>query len=92
MKAAKDEVMEVMSASPAQQRASDAVVDRATKGLIRLESRRRTRALLRRLVIFSIVGGLVGGIFYYFADLVPVHVLNEYWQQIQEKLTLPPPG
>ncbi len=88
--AATDDVIEITSVSPAKQRASDAVVHRATQGLIRLESRRRTRSFLRRTVIVMIVAGVLAGLGYYFADSVPTHVLKEYWEQIQDKLTLPP--
>ena len=89
--AATDDVIEIESVSPAKQRASDAVVHRAMQGLIRLELRRRARSFLRRAVVVLIIAGVLAGLGYYFADLVPTHVLRGYWEQIRDKLTLPPP-
>ena len=73
-------------ASPAVERAADAVVKRATRGLMRLDSRRRIRAILRRLCWFLIVVGVVGGLGYLFADALPAQLLSDTWDQLIDKL------
>jgi hypothetical protein len=72
--------------SPAAERAADAIVKRATRGLMRLDSRRRTRAFLRRLCWILIVAGLVGGLGYLFADAMPTDLLSDYWDQLKDKV------
>jgi hypothetical protein len=73
-------------ASPAAERAADAVVQRATRGLMRVDSRRRARVVLRRLCWLLILAGVIGGLGYYFADAVAIDLLSEYWDQLKDKL------
>jgi len=77
-----EDLIEVNGVSPAKQRTSDAVVHRATQGLIRLESRRRMRKFLHRLVTGLIVAAVLAGLGYYFA---------EYWDLFKDKLILTNP-
>ena len=71
--------------SPARERAADQVVQRATRGLMRVDSRRRMRLFFRRLFIALIMAGAIAGIYYGVAD----ELLSEYWEQVKAKLLLP---
>lgn len=72
--------------SPARERAADQVVQRATRGLMRVDSRRKMRWLFRRLFFLLIMLGAIAGLYYCFADRIPMELLNEYWEQLRAKL------
>ena len=74
--------------SPAQERATDAVVQRATKGLMRLNSRRMVRACLRRLLWLMVLAAAIGAVAYWLTDIVPAELVRQYWDELQEKLRL----
>lgn len=72
--------------SPAVERAADAVVKRATRGLMRLDSRRRLRLVLRRVGWLLAIAAVVGGLGYLFADAMPTDLLSDYWDQLKDKV------
>ena len=67
-------------------RAADRVVQRATRGLIRVDSRRRMRCFLRRVLIVAIVGVVIAGLGYTFRDALPIDLLVDYWDQLKAKV------
>lgn len=69
-------------------RAVDQTVQRATNGLIRLESRRRTRNLLRRLIYLTLIIAPLGGLCCYYSDEL-THLLATCWEQIASKVSQP---
>jgi hypothetical protein len=76
--------------SPARDRAADQTVKRATAGLMRLDSRRRVRSLLRRLCyLLLLVAPIAGLTFYFYEDLT--NLLHSCWEQIASKLFPPDP-
>lgn len=67
-------------------RARDESVERATRGLIRLEGRRRRRTIARRLGQIIVVTALVGSGGYYAARYVPKATVQHYWQELKSKM------
>jgi hypothetical protein len=76
------------SVSPARDRASEKIVQRATQGLMRRESRRRVRVFLRRIFLWSVLALASWLAWYWFADRIPMDLLNQYWEELKDK-TLP---
>ena len=70
------------------QRGRDEAVERATRGLIRLEGRRRRRAVLRWMVQLALAGSLIGGAIYYSSDYIPTEQVQRYWQELKSKLPI----
>ncbi len=68
------------------QHTRDEAVARATRGLIRFESRRRARTFVRRLFRLIILVAAIGGIGYYAADYFPAAQMQHYWQELKSKL------
>ena len=66
--------------------ARDEVVERATRGLIRMEGRRRRRTILKRFVQLVIIGLAVFGAVHYGAEYLPVEQAQRYWQELKAKL------
>ncbi len=72
--------------SLAQARASDQIVKRATRGLIRVESKRRFRTLLRRMLIVAIAVAIGYGFWKLFGDNLPYDWFNWAWEDLSTKI------
>lgn len=72
--------------SPARMRASDQIVKRATRGLIRVESRRRIRTILRRLLILAVLAAIGYGGWQIFGDDFPHDWFNWAWEDLTTKI------
>ena len=72
--------------SPARARASDQIVKRATHGLIRVESRRRLRAWLRRFLIVAAIVLIGYGCWKWFGDDLPYEWMNWAWEDLTTKI------
>lgn len=77
--------IDLSTLSPARVRASDQSVKRATSGLIRLESRRKLRNLMRRLLYLALLAAPIAALIYFFAEEI-VDVLVAYWDRIESRL------
>ena len=72
--------------SPARDRESERIVQRATRGLMKRDSRRRIRVFFRRLLVWTVAAAVVAILWYFLADNIPTDLLNEYWQDLESKI------
>jgi hypothetical protein len=77
---------QVTVVSPARDRKTDAIVQRATRGLMKRDSRRRVRSFFRRVLIVLVIGSLGYAGWYFGGHLLPLDLLKEWWADIEAKL------
>ncbi len=65
---------------------SEQIVKRATRGLIRVESRRRARMLLRRVFTLAVIAGFGYAFWRLFGDRLPYEWLNSIWDDLVSKI------
>lgn len=71
---------------PAGRYASEPIVERAIRGLMRVESRRRWRTAFRRVVWMTALVAIGYGLWYLFGDRLPGQWLTDLWDDLMLKL------
>lgn len=68
--------------------ARDEAVHRVTRGLVRIDARRRRRTIIRRLFLITLACAVLGGAGYYLSPYLPKYELHHFWEQVKSKLPI----
>lgn len=72
--------------SPGRRHDQDQIVKRATRGLIKVEWRRRIRATARRIVILALLAAIGFACWYAVKDRLPYDWFQSIWEDLASKI------
>jgi hypothetical protein len=67
-------------------KSGEELVHEVSGRLVRLESRRQARVFAKRLFWVVSVAAVIAVLWYFFGDRFPTELMQEYWDEIKQKL------